>query len=65
VAAPCIVTIFQLGTRAQLDNPISRAAAIQFWQRTFRNELPNNKDEMLSDSAAPRIVTWYASYDSG
>src|ERR1700688_4197358 len=54
-----------VGTRMQLDDPISRAAAIQFWQWASRNEVPNDEDEILSGSAAARIVTWYASYGSG
>src|ERR1700675_3664082 len=54
-----------VGTRVQLDDPISRAAAIQFWQWASRNEVPNDEDEILSGSAAARIVTWYTSYGSG
>src|ERR1700682_5093387 len=54
-----------VGTRVQLDNPISRAAAIRFWQWASRTEVPNDEDEILSGSAAARIVTWYASYGSG
>jgi hypothetical protein len=42
----------------QLDDPISRAAAIQFWQWASRNEVLNYEDEILSGSAAARIVTW-------
>jgi len=43
----------------QLDDPISRAAAIQFWQWASRNEVSNDED--LSGSAAARIVIWYTS----
>src|SRR6202163_4750865 len=56
---------FPVGTRAQLDDPISRAAAIRFWQWASRTEVPNDEDEILSGSAAARIVTFYASYASG
>ena len=61
---------FVVDTRVQLDDPISRVAAIQFWQFASRNELPNDEDEILSGSAAAHIViahivTWYASYGSG
>src|SRR6267142_50037 len=56
---------FLVGPRAQLDDPISRAAAIQFWQWASRTEVPNDEDEILSGSAAARIVTCYASYGSG
>ena len=54
-----------VGTRVQFDDPSSRAAAFQCWQWAFRNELLNDEDEILSGSAANRIVTLYASDGSG
>jgi hypothetical protein len=56
---------FAVGTRMQLDDPVSRAAAIQFWQWASRNEVSNDEDQMRSGSAAARIVIWYASDGSG
>jgi hypothetical protein len=56
---------FPVGTRAQLDDPISRAAAIRFWQWASRTEVPNDEDEILSGSATARVVTWYTSCGSG
>jgi hypothetical protein len=70
MAVPCIVAIFLVSARVQLDDSISSAAGIQPAAASSQREPPakrgtNDEDEVFSGSAAARTVTRCASHGSG
>jgi hypothetical protein len=69
MAVPCIVVIFPVSARLQLDDPISSAASIELGgdeqSSPPQTRNPNNENEVFSGSAAAHTFTRCASYRSG
>jgi hypothetical protein len=69
MAVPCIVVIFPVSARLQLDDPISSAASIELGgdeqSSPPQTMNPNDENEVFSGSSAAHTFTSCASYRSG